>query len=103
MEVDDSFLTEERLTILSRVAPTFEEIKTVRAFTGDRSRLGAVEQFFLAVADVPSVQRRLELLLLRAQFAQLTEALERSLACVEQACKVSAAHVLLFLRVRTHH
>lgn len=51
-------LTLVELQNLVALAPTDEEVKLVKGFTGDVNRLGQCEKFFLSIADVPQVKAR---------------------------------------------
>lgn len=91
VRMDDGVLSEERLAILAKIAPREDEVKAVRAFVeggGEAEQLANVERFFLAMSAVPNVQRRVELMLYRAQFDLAFDVLSRWIAVIEQACKV---------------
>jgi hypothetical protein len=52
-------LSAERLAILTNIVPTGEELTMLKEWEGDRATLGNLEQFFLAVADIPRYEQRL--------------------------------------------
>ena len=61
-------LTLSELQSLAKVLPTKDELATVAAFTGDRSRLAPPEQFCLALAPIPALQARLDALTFAGRF-----------------------------------
>lgn len=56
------------LANLRTLCPTEDEVKLVKGYKGDVSRLGPAEKFFLAVADVPAARARAEGLYYQSQF-----------------------------------
>lgn len=73
---------------LQKCAPTTEEIDAVRNFDGDVEMLGNCEKFFLAMADIPNLARRLELHIFKQNFTTICSELEGSMSLVEQASSV---------------
>jgi hypothetical protein len=61
-------LNSERLQLLLNVIPTTEELTLLRDYSGERKNLGAVEQFFYAVGDIPRYEQRLSSFLFRHRF-----------------------------------
>jgi hypothetical protein len=53
---------------LITLCPTEEEVKTLKGYKGDVSRLGQAEKFMLAVCDVPQAKQRAEGLNFQAGF-----------------------------------
>jgi diaphanous 2 len=60
-------LSDADLSLLSQALPTEEEVKSIRSFKGHPNQLGPVEKFYHVLATIPHVQRRVELLLFRAE------------------------------------
>ena len=61
-------LSRFEVAALAVMAPTEEEIRAIKAFKGDVARLGAVERFFLVIADVPQCKARAQALLLQCDW-----------------------------------
>lgn len=61
-------LTLVELQNLRTLCPTDDEVKLVKGFKGDVTRLGPAERFFIAVADVPQARARSEGLWYQANF-----------------------------------
>jgi hypothetical protein len=60
-----TILSRFEIAALAVIAPTEEEVRAVKAYKGDASRLGPVEKFFLVIADVPQCRARSQALLLQ--------------------------------------
>ena len=80
---DTAVLKPDVVARLLDMVPTPEELQLVRAYEGDRTALGTVEQFFLAVADIPRYLQRLETLATLAQLEGAVTELRARLAAVE--------------------
>lgn len=85
--VDGFALSLEELTLLEELLPSPEEATLVRAFRGDRTRLGEAERFFLAVADVQKPRARAGALAFQQTFDAADAALAASVATVVSACE----------------
>lgn len=85
--VDGYALSLEELTLLEELLPSADEATLVRAFRGDRSRLGEAEKFFLAVADVPKPRARAGALAFQQTFDAADAALATAVATVVTACE----------------
>ena len=78
-------LTPAELQALRTLCPTEEEIKLVRSFTGDVSRLGACERFFLAASTVPHARARADGLWYQANFDERVAAARGRLSIMTAA------------------
>ena len=59
----------------------------MRAYEGEPSALGVVEQFTRACAELPFFRERASAMLTRAEFAERVDAIESTLACMEDTLK----------------
>jgi len=80
-------LSSEKVDALIGMLPTTEELDSVRDFSGDPSTLGRVEQFFLALSDIPNLSPRLMALQASQQFGPSWEALAHELKTMLSATK----------------
>ena len=70
---------------LITLCPTDDESKALRAFKGDRSRLGAPERMMLALIDVPQARARAEALRFQSDFDERLKDAQEKLAVVDAA------------------
>lgn len=83
LSMDEKALPVEKVTTLLKCIPTPEEIEMVQGYDGPPEQLGNPERFFLAMAQIPRLQRRLELFLFKQTFAaQLEEARGKVQLCL---------------------
>ena len=69
---DPTSISYNDLGLLPEIMPDSDEISTVKGYLGDKSRLGEVERFFLAVADVPEPHQRAKALLVQVKCEKLS-------------------------------
>ncbi|GFN97952.1 Fh2 domain-containing protein 1, partial [Plakobranchus ocellatus] len=77
----------ERLRGFLKLLPSQEEIDALKAFEGDRDRLGNAEKFFLTLMNLPNYRMRIEGLLIREEFNTTIEWIRPSIEAVLQAAK----------------
>ena len=87
VDCDLRVLSVERLQQLTACVPDALEAKQLRAYTGAVERLGAVEQFMLALLAVPQCASRLQLLLFVATFDEAVSALSAHCELLTAACQ----------------
>ncbi|MES1912644.1 MAG: hypothetical protein MHM6MM_004881 [Cercozoa sp. M6MM] len=85
LALDESKLDMETLTKLLNLVPTPEDVSRVRGYEGDVSLLGHAERFCLALAPVPQIKARLELLMFKMSWSALREDCARQLRVVSDA------------------
>lgn len=85
MNLDATVLDDEKLQALSKIAPEPDELDAVKDFPGAKESLGAPEQFFLAVKDIPRMKGRLELFLFSKQFNIVIGDLDAKIGMMEVA------------------
>ncbi|KAG2463831.1 FHDC1 protein, partial [Polypterus senegalus] len=84
----------EKLTELCKLLPENEEVKILKSFQGDRTRLGEADLFMVLIVEIPSYRLRLEAMILKEEFEPhvsslcsaacvLREAAQELLNCVE--------------------
>ncbi|XP_063697263.1 FH2 domain-containing protein 1 isoform X2 [Culicoides brevitarsis] len=59
----------EKLRGLLKILPEIDELEMLKAFEGDRSRLGNAEKFIMQLIEVPNYKLRIESMLLKEEFA----------------------------------
>jgi len=87
LALDERALDEEKVASLVAIAPTSEELETMKDYDGPVADLGMTEQFFTAMASVPNLQERIQLFLYKKRFdGQITE-VGAALSLLEAALK----------------
>ena len=81
--MDAAVLDEEKLASLAKLAPTAEEIEAVVDWSGE-GELGATEQFFRVVSEVPHVASRVDLFLFKLRFDAVVEEVDAQLSACEK-------------------
>ncbi|XP_071443548.1 uncharacterized protein form3 [Hetaerina americana] len=85
----------EKLCGLLRILPEMDELETLRAFDGDRSRLGNAERFLLQLSSMPNYRLRIESMLLKEEFGANVAYLGPSIRAMTTAAKdIMASHSL---------
>ena len=85
---DSEYLTAGRVDALLEVVPSKQELALVQAHVPQPGeRLGEVESFFLAVADVPRIERRLLVLRMKHAFSGAIGSLKRAVRGYLAACE----------------
>ncbi|XP_073468803.1 FH2 domain-containing protein 1-like [Aquarana catesbeiana] len=68
----------EKLGELQRLLPEKDEMKRLRAFKGDRSRLSDPELFMVMLVEIPSYLQRLQVMILKEEFFPQLNSLKHS-------------------------
>ncbi|KAJ9078460.1 hypothetical protein DSO57_1006241 [Entomophthora muscae] len=68
LEINDSRLSMDNLRSLESNAPTKEEIKIVKSYTGLVDNLGTAEKYILQIMDIPRLSERLSCMIFRRRF-----------------------------------
>ncbi len=84
---DRATLSLESLTRVQSIFPTADEIRRVKAYRGDPSRLGPVERFFLALASDPRLRLKLAWLLFMHEFPTVESSVRETLGGVLAAVR----------------
>ncbi|XP_075706012.1 FH2 domain-containing protein 1-like [Rhinoderma darwinii] len=91
----------EKLGELQRLLPEKDEMKKLRAFKGDRSRLSDPELFMVMLVEIPSFHQRLEVMILKEEFFpqlnSLKQAVEVQTAASTELLQCEELHVLIHL------
>jgi len=82
IELDETHLSGENTRALQRLAPTAEEIETLKNFKGDAKSLGKAEQFFMKVMDIPRLAPRLECFVYKREFDQKVSEMKEDIKVV---------------------
>ncbi|CDW55036.1 FH2 domain containing protein [Trichuris trichiura] len=77
----------EKLRSMIKILPEPDEVETLNAFAGDRSKLGDAERFFLHLLEIPNYRLRVEAMLLKTEFASIVEAMKPSVEVMIKAAK----------------
>ncbi|XP_063233866.1 uncharacterized protein LOC134537410 [Bacillus rossius redtenbacheri] len=75
----------EKLRGLLKILPEVDELEMLRAFDGDRSKLGNAERFLQQLIQVPNYKLRIESMLLQEEFAANMGYLEPSISAMIMA------------------
>ncbi|XP_076340531.1 inverted formin-2-like isoform X2 [Tachypleus tridentatus] len=76
----------ERLRTFKKILPENEEIMTVKAYTGDREKLGSAEQFFLQLSEVKNFTVMVDGMLLMEEFQPSVGTLQLQVDQYLQTC-----------------
>lgn len=71
IRMDEKKLDLEKLNSLRALAPTPDDIATLRDFDGDTETLGRVEKFFIQIIDIPRYTQRLDCFIFMRKFQML--------------------------------
>ena len=85
LDMDDSPFSLEQLCVLKRSVPTEEEANKLRAYSGDKTKLGKVEQYFMEVMSIPRLENRIESLIYKKTFVGCVDKLKEELNTLKQA------------------
>ncbi|XP_060080025.1 inverted formin-2-like [Ylistrum balloti] len=103
-EADVETMGQERLRGLQKILPAADEITSIKAFDGDKSKLGNAEKFYLTLAGLPAFRQRIDGMVLKDDFKLATDMLRPNIETYIRACE----HVLdnesfkVFLRFILH-
>jgi len=81
----DQFSADDVRAVLAFV-PTSEEAEKLRAYRGDRERLGVAEKHMLAIMDVHRYKQRISCFLFRLKFSEVCADLEVDVDALRKGC-----------------
>ncbi|KAM4045658.1 uncharacterized protein ACNLHF_009527 [Anomaloglossus baeobatrachus] len=91
----------EKMGELLRLLPEKDEMKRLRAFKGDRSRLSDPEHFMVMLVEIPSFHQRLQVMILKEEFFpqlnSLKQAVEVQMAAATELLQCEDLHVIIHL------
>ncbi|KAM5181978.1 FH2 domain-containing protein 1-like isoform 1-T2 [Mantella aurantiaca] len=91
----------EKLCELQRLLPEKDEMKRLRAFKGDRSRLSDPELFMVMLMEVPSFSQRLQVMILKEEFFPQLNSLKQSVeiqaAAATELLQCEELHTIIHL------
>ncbi|KAM9292241.1 FH2 domain-containing protein 1-like [Gastrophryne carolinensis] len=91
----------EKLGELQRYLPEKDEVKRLRAFKGDRSRLSDPELFLVMLVEIPSYPQRLQIMILKEEFFpklnSLKQAVEIQTAAATELLQCEELHAVIHL------
>ncbi|XP_077155109.1 uncharacterized protein LOC143817516 [Ranitomeya variabilis] len=91
----------EKLGELLRLLPEKNELKRLRAFKGDRSRLSDPELFMVMLVEIHSFHRRLQVMILKEEFFpqlnSLKQAVEVQMAAATELLLCEDLHIVIHL------
>ena len=85
LDMDDSPFSLEQLHVLKRSVPTTEEATKLKAYSGDKKKLGSVEQYFMEVISIPRLENRIDSLIYKKTFVSCVDKLKDELSILKQA------------------
>ncbi|KRZ32333.1 FH2 domain-containing protein 1 [Trichinella pseudospiralis] len=77
----------EKLRGMIKILPDQDEMEIIEGFTGDRTKLGDAEKFFLHLREIPYYRIRVETMLLKSEFAAIIEGMKSSLEIMLRAAR----------------
>ncbi|XP_018428968.1 PREDICTED: FH2 domain-containing protein 1-like [Nanorana parkeri] len=91
----------EKLGELQRLLPEKDEMKRLRAFKGDQSRLSDPELFMVMLVEIPSYPQRLEVMILKEEFFPQLNSLKQSVeiqtAAATELLQCEELHTIIHL------
>nr|DBA32345.1 TPA: hypothetical protein GDO54_000145 [Pyxicephalus adspersus] len=91
----------EKLGELQRLLPEKDEVKRLKAYKGDRSRLSDPELFMLMLVEVPSYPQRLQVMILKEEFFPQLNSLKQSVeiqtAAATELLQCEELHTIIHL------
>jgi hypothetical protein len=88
---DDTVLSLDQLQVLVHAIPADGERDALRAWSGDRSQLATVEQYFMEVMDIPRLKERIAALIFKQTYSPNLDSVQASLATLRLACSAVSA------------
>ena len=85
LDMDDSQFSLEQLHVLKRAVPTEQESTKLRNYSGDKSKLGQVELYFMEVMSIPRLENRIDSLIYKKTFVSCIDKLKEELSILKQA------------------
>ena len=85
-KLDDAKLDVDHVDMMLRYLPTSDELAALRAFEGDRARLGVAERYFSALASVPGHASKMKALRFKQSFRSATRDVRASVAAIDAFC-----------------
>ncbi|KRY48719.1 FH2 domain-containing protein 1 [Trichinella britovi] len=83
----DEIGSPEKLRGMIKILPDQDEMAIIEGFTGDRTKLGDAEKFFLYLREIPYYRIRVETMLLKSEFATIIEGMKSSLEIMLRAAR----------------
>ncbi|KRX54834.1 FH2 domain-containing protein 1 [Trichinella sp. T9] len=83
----DEIGSPEKLRGMIKILPDQDEMEIIEGFTGDRTKLGDAEKFFLYLREIPYYRIRVETMLLKSEIATIIEGMKSSLEIVLRAAR----------------
>ncbi|XP_021344592.1 inverted formin-2-like isoform X2 [Mizuhopecten yessoensis] len=77
----------ERLRGLQKILPTADEITSIKAYDGDKSKLGNAEKYYLTLAELPAYRQRIEGMVMKDDFKLATDMLRPNIKTYTRACE----------------
>ncbi|KAM8976529.1 FH2 domain-containing protein 1-like [Pelodytes ibericus] len=91
----------EKLGELQRLLPERDEVKKIKAFKGDRSRLSEPELFMVLLVEVPCFYQRLQVMILKEEFFpqlnSLKQAVQIQTAAATELLQCTELHTVIHL------
>jgi len=87
LDMDEKILDPEKILQLIKIAPTAEEIELVSSYNGDVNLLANTEKFYLELAPIPQIMKRLEFFSFKQQFPAIKDSALDMLQTVEKTIK----------------
>ena len=84
--LDDAKLDVEHVDMMLRYLPTSDELAALRAFEGDRARLGKAERYFSALASVAGHASKMKALRFKQSFRSATRDARAWVATIDSFC-----------------
>ncbi|KAM3337028.1 formin-like protein 18 [Capsicum galapagoense] len=85
LALEDSALDVDQVENLIKFCPTKEEMETLKAYKGEKEKLGRCEQFMLELMQVPRIESKLRVFSFKIQFESQVSELRNSLNIVNSA------------------
>ena len=85
LDMNDSQFSLEQLHVLKRSVPTEQEATKLRNYSGDKSKLGNVELYFMEVISIPRLENRIDSLIYKKTFVSCIDLLREELNTLKQA------------------
>ncbi|XP_041357353.1 inverted formin-2-like isoform X2 [Gigantopelta aegis] len=85
---DDKTIGAERLRGLQKILPESDEIAMVKAYDGDKEKLGNAEKFYLLLSTLTGFKVRIEGMLLKDDLRVTMESLQPNVTLFMKACSI---------------
>ncbi|KAF3666022.1 Formin-like protein 13 [Capsicum annuum] len=88
LALEDSALDVDQVENLIKFCPTKEEMETLKAYKGEKEKLGRCEQFMLELMQVPRIESKLRVFSFKIQFESQVSELRNSLNIIKGSSKL---------------